>query len=71
MPLEASVTRHMKMPRRTKKAWRKRACGHRLSRSETSRVSVIDRQLAAPLLSRRLVATLFRVPTKLLPARPA
>jgi hypothetical protein len=66
MALDASVVRHMKLPRRTKKAWLKRTAGDRLSRRERVRVSRIERDLSGVVLTRRLVASFFRVPTKLL-----
>jgi hypothetical protein len=66
MPLDASVVRHIKLPRRTKKAWLKRTAGDRLSRRERTRVSRIERDLNGTTLTRRLVASWFRVPMKLL-----
>lgn len=64
--LDPSVMRFVKLPRRTKKAWRKRTHGIRLSTRERARVSRIDRELNAPTLTRRLVASWFRVPAKLI-----
>jgi hypothetical protein len=66
MALDASVVQHMKLPRRTKKAWRKRASGDRLSIRERARISSIERDLNGTTLTRRLVASWFRVPMKLL-----
>jgi hypothetical protein len=68
--LDAAMADHIKLPRRTKKAWRKRVFGQRITPRERGRVARLDRDLTSDRLTRRLVASWFRVPSKLLRARP-